>query len=61
MVDILHKVGIKAPAAEVYEALTTTAGLADWWTNDTKADGDVLQFRSRWTSCTTAAPSGRPT
>jgi len=45
MVDILHKVGIKAPAAEVYQALTTTEGLTDWWTHDTKAAGDVLQFR----------------
>ena len=45
MVDILHKVGVKAPADKVYNALTTTDGLADWWTNDTKAEGDVLQFR----------------
>ena len=55
MVDILHKVGIKAPAAEVYEALTTTAGLADWWTKDTKADGDVLQFRAA--AITTGSPA----
>jgi uncharacterized protein YndB with AHSA1/START domain len=30
--DILHRVGIDAPAARVYEALTTTEGLSAWWT-----------------------------
>lgn len=29
MVDILHRVGIKSSVAEVYEALTTRAGLVD--------------------------------
>lgn len=49
MVDILHKVGIKSPVAEVYTALTTAEGLSGWWTTDTRGDGDdlggVLQFR----------------
>ena len=48
MVDILHQVGIQAPAAAVYAALTTTEGLTGWWTTDTKGDevvGGVLQFR----------------
>jgi uncharacterized protein YndB with AHSA1/START domain len=49
MVDILHKVGIKGPEAEVYAALTTTEGLAGWWTTDTRGEGEalggVLQFR----------------
>jgi Activator of Hsp90 ATPase homolog 1-like protein len=48
MVDILHRVGIKAPADEVFKALTTREGLAGWWTNDTQADtqvGGSLQFR----------------
>ncbi|GII80625.1 activator of HSP90 ATPase [Sphaerisporangium rufum] len=49
MVDILHRVAMKVPAAEVYRALTTTEGLAGWWTTDTQADGDgvggVLRFR----------------
>jgi len=48
MVDILHKVGIKSPAAEVYSALTTTEGLAGWWTINTRGEGGalggVLQF-----------------
>ena len=46
--DILHRVGIKAPLDEVYKALTTREGLAAWWTNNTQGDskvGAVLQFR----------------
>jgi uncharacterized protein YndB with AHSA1/START domain len=50
MVDILHRVGIETPTPEkVYAALTDVDALADWWTQDTKGDGDVvsgaLQFR----------------
>jgi uncharacterized protein YndB with AHSA1/START domain len=48
MVDILHKVGIKAPLNEVYKALTTRDGLAGWWTTDTQGDstvGGALRFR----------------
>ncbi|MGI5267778.1 SRPBCC family protein [Nonomuraea sp. CA-218870] len=49
MVDILHRVGITAPAAEVYAALTTVEGLAGWWTTDTHGSGGdvggVLRFR----------------
>ena len=35
MVDILHRVGIKASVDAVYKALTTRAGLAAWWTSNT--------------------------
>jgi len=48
MVDILHRVGIKAPVEEVYKALTTREGLAAWWTNHTQAEnkvGGALNFR----------------
>ena len=48
MVDILHRVGITTPQDAVYRALTTTDGLAGWWTRDVRGDGDaggVLQFR----------------
>jgi uncharacterized protein YndB with AHSA1/START domain len=49
MVDILHRVGIKSSVADVYTALTTTDGLAGWWTTKTDGDGDevggVVQFR----------------
>jgi uncharacterized protein YndB with AHSA1/START domain len=49
MVDILHKVGVKAskPAA-VYKALTTLDGLSGWWTTQTGGDGNVggvIEFR----------------
>ncbi|WP_341888529.1 SRPBCC domain-containing protein [Variovorax sp. YR752] len=33
--DIVHRIGIKAPAAQVYAALATIDGLAGWWTRDT--------------------------
>ena len=49
MVDILHKVGIKASSPDgVYQALITLDGLSAWWTDDTGGDskvGGVLQFR----------------
>ncbi|WP_063051001.1 SRPBCC family protein [Nocardia arthritidis] len=49
MVDILHRVGIKSAVADVYAALTTTEGLAGWWTTDTSGKGSdvggVLEFR----------------
>jgi uncharacterized protein YndB with AHSA1/START domain len=42
-------VGIKAPVADVYSALTTTEGLAGWWATDTGGEGDepggVLRLR----------------
>lgn len=48
MVDILHRVGIKAPQGKVYDALTRLDGLAGWWTRDTQGDpraGGTLHFR----------------
>lgn len=48
MVDILHKVGIKAPLNEVYKALATREGVAGWWTQNTEGDarvGGTLTFR----------------
>lgn len=48
MVDILHRIGIEASPDAVYAALTTTEGLAGWWTEDTDGDGNiggVLRFR----------------
>src|SRR5262245_46112775 len=35
MVDIIHRVGIKAPIAKVYAALATIEGVAGWWTKET--------------------------
>ncbi len=48
--NIIHRVGIKAPVATVYAALTTIDGLAAWWTSDTtghaQPDGRI-SFRFR--------------
>ena len=41
MADIRHRVGIAAPQARVYEALTTTEGLARWWTQRVDGDPDL--------------------
>lgn len=38
MIDILHRVGIRAPLAEVYAALATVEGIAGWWTRETSGD-----------------------
>lgn len=48
MVDILHRVGVVAPLDDVYRALTTTEGIAGWWTTDTTGTSEVggtLAFR----------------
>lgn len=49
MVDILHKVGVKASSPKpVYDVLTTLEGLRGWWTTDTKGTpeaGGVVEFR----------------
>lgn len=46
MADILHRVGIVATPAKVYDALTTVEGLNGWWTVETTGSGDgELQFR----------------
>ena len=47
MPDILHRVGIAAPAAAVYEAVATTGGLSRWWTPRVEGDaavGGTLRF-----------------
>ena len=41
MFDIIHRIGIRSPAAQVYEALTTLEGLARWWTGDVQGDGRI--------------------
>lgn len=48
MVDINHRIGIKASPEQVYEALTTNEGLAKWWTSDTTGAGgigSIIKFR----------------
>lgn len=46
--DIIHRIGIKAPAHQVYAALATIDGLAAWWTRDTRGSstpGGRIHFR----------------
>jgi len=51
MADIIHRVGIKAAPAQVYEALATVEGVAGWWTTETtgvsKPGGSIdVRFRT---------------
>lgn len=41
MVDIIHRVGIKAPASKVYEALSTVEGISGWWTQQTSGTSQI--------------------
>lgn len=50
MANIVHRIGIKASAAQVYKALTTIEGLANWWTEETRGDakaGGKIEFTFR--------------
>ena len=50
MVDIIHRVGIKSPAAQVYKALTSLEGLANWWSEEVEGNtqtGGKIEFRFR--------------
>ena len=41
MVDIIHRVGIKAPVSKVYAALATVEGVTGWWTKDTSGSSKI--------------------
>ncbi len=41
MVDIIHRIGIKAPIAQVYDAIATTEGVAGWWTADATGSAEI--------------------
>lgn len=48
MVGIHHRIGIKAPVADVYTALSTVDGVAGWWTRDTSGaseKGGIVDVR----------------
>jgi len=50
MVDIVHRIGIKSPAAQVYKALTSLEGLSNWWTEEVLGEtqiGGKIEFRFR--------------
>lgn len=38
MADIRHRVGIRASAAKVFKAISTTDGLSHWWITETAGD-----------------------
>lgn len=38
MVDIIHRLGIKAPIEQVYAAVATTEGVAGWWSRETTGE-----------------------
>jgi uncharacterized protein YndB with AHSA1/START domain len=39
--NIVHRIGVKAPASKVYDALATIEGLAGWWTERTTGSSKV--------------------
>ena len=41
MVDIIHRIGIRAPLTEVYNAVATVDGVAGWWTRETSGTSEV--------------------
>ncbi|HYC32493.1 MAG TPA: SRPBCC domain-containing protein, partial [Gemmatimonadales bacterium] len=41
MVDIIHKIGIRAPLSQVYEAVATPEGVAGWWSRHTTGSAKV--------------------
>lgn len=47
MAEILHELFIKAPPGKVYQALTESKGLANWWTRHVNAEpriNSIAQF-----------------
>jgi len=51
MVDIIHRIGIRSSANEVYKAISTIDGLANWWTGEVEGGEKigskiVFTFRS---------------
>ena len=50
MANIVHRIGIKSPASQVYKALSTINGLAHWWTEEVAGDdqiGGKIEFTFR--------------
>lgn len=48
MVDIIHRVGIKAPVAMVFQAIATVEGITNWWTRETSGEskaGGTIRVR----------------
>ncbi|HWA77030.1 MAG TPA: SRPBCC domain-containing protein [Polyangiaceae bacterium] len=41
MVDIIHRIGIKAPLSQVYAAVSTVNGISGWWSKETSGDSQL--------------------
>ncbi len=39
--NIVHRIGVKALASKVYDALATIEGLTGWWTKHTTGSSNV--------------------
>jgi len=44
--DLIHRIGIAAPAEKIYRALTTEDGIRAWWTTDVKMDASAVGVTS---------------
>lgn len=47
MANIIHRIGIKSSAAQVYKAIATIEGLAHWWTEEVEGSenkGGNIEF-----------------
>jgi hypothetical protein len=38
MIDIIHRIGIKAPLSKVHAAVSTVSGVSGWWTKETSGE-----------------------
>ncbi|MDG3583891.1 SRPBCC family protein [Galbibacter pacificus] len=52
MVNIIHRVGIKASISEVYKVLSSVQGIGKWWTQNTSGTSEIgktiaLRFHSQ--------------
>lgn len=45
MAGIIHRIGIKAPASKVHDAVATAQGIAGWWSRDTTGSGNHVNVR----------------
>ena len=61
MVDIIHRIGIKAPVAKVYEAVSTVEGVAGWWTRDAVGQSTQRGSIDVWFRSPTGAEIGHMT
>lgn len=53
MVDIIHRIGIKAQPKRVFDAIASLNGLANWWTQEVSGEekpGGKIEFTFRTTT-----------